>query len=402
MLQARQRAMLFAAACAGMFIFGVVLALLGTLFGLPAMRERLGVNLAQQGDLFLLLYAGVCFSTVAVGPLIDRFGNKLVLLLSAVLVALALLEFAAARSMLAAVVASLVMGVGGGGLNTSCNVLTSELYEGKRGPMLNLLGIFYGFGALFIPLLAAVITNLLPMPELLLFTAILPAIAVVAYAVLPFPPAREGHGMAWKEIVEVVRYPGLLLFGILLFMESGNEAVLAGWTSTYLGAAGAAARIATWILAGYWAGLMLGRFSATRLLRRFRDVQLVLLSALGSIAGCAILLGGRSVGLLAAAVFFTGSAFSAIYPTTLAMIGDRYRRFAGTVFGVLFALGLAGGAGFPWAVGHISQAHTVRTGMALPVAGACAVAATVMLIKHRQDGKTGVPASGRSNPVAGS
>ena len=63
MLQARQRAMLFAAACAGMFIFGVVLALLGTLFGLPAMRERLGVNLAQQGDLFLLLYAGVCFST---------------------------------------------------------------------------------------------------------------------------------------------------------------------------------------------------------------------------------------------------------------------------------------------------------------------------------------------------
>lgn len=208
--------------------------------------------------------------------------------------------------------------------------------------------------------------------------------------------------MAWKEIVEVVRYPGLLLFGILLFMESGNEAVLAGWTSTYLGAAGAAARIATWILAGYWAGLMLGRFSATRLLRRFRDVQLVLLSALGSIAGCAILLGGRSVGLLAAAVFFTGFAFSAIYPTTLAMIGDRYRRFAGTVFGVLFALGLAGGAVFPWAVGHISQAHTVRTGMALPVAGACAVAATVMLIKHRQDGKTGVPASGRSNPVAGS
>ncbi len=383
MLEGRQRARLFAAACAGMFIFGLVLALLGTLFGLPAMRERLGVDLAQQGDLFLLLFAGVCFATVAVGPLIDRFGNKLVLLVSAVLVTVALVEFAAAKSMLAAVIAALVIGLGGGGLNTSCNVLTSELYGGNRGRMLNLLGIFYGFGALFVPLLAASITSLLPMSRLLLVTAVLPAIGAVAYAVLPFPPAREGHGMTWREILEVVRYPGLLLFGIALFVESGNEAVLAGWTSTYLGEAGARAQLATWILAGYWAGLMLGRLTATRLLRYFRDVQLVLLSALGSMAGCAILLGARSVPLLAAAVFFVGFAFSAIYPTTLAMIGDRYQRYAGTVFGVLFAMGLAGGAVFPWAVGQISEARTVRTGMVIPLAGACAVAAAVVVIKHR-------------------
>jgi fucose permease len=382
----RQRAWLFAAACAGMFIFGVVLALLGTLFGLPAMRDRLGVNLAQQGDLFLLLFAGVCFATVAVGPLIDRFGNKLVLLVSAVLVTLALLEIAAARSMLSAAIASLVIGLGGGGLNTACNVLTSELYEGNRGPMLNLLGIFYGFGALFIPLLAAGITGLLPMPKLLLFTAVLPAIGAIGYATLSFPPAREGHGMSWREVVEVVRYPGLLLFGFLMFVESGNEAVLAGWTSTYVGEAGAAAQLATWILAGYWAGLMLGRLSATRLLRYFRDVQLVLLSALGAMAGCALLLGARSVPLLGGAVFFIGFACSAIYPTTLAMIGDRYQRYAGTVFGVLFAIGLAGGAVFPWAVGQISEVRSVRTGMVVPLAGACAVAMIVLIIRRRLSG----------------
>ena len=383
MLQGRQRARLFAAACGGMFIFGLVLALLGTLFGLPLMRERLGVNLAQQGDLFLLLFAGVCFATVAVGPLIDRFGNKLVLLVSAVLVTVALVEFAAAKSMLAATIASLVLGLGGGGLNTSCNVLTSELYEGNRGPMLNLLGIFYGFGALFIPLLAASITSWLPMPELLTITAVLPAIGAILYALLPFPSAREGHGMSWREILEVVRYPGLLLFGVALFLESGNEAVLAGWTSTYLGEAGATAGLATWVLAWYWAGLMLGRLTASRLLRHFRDVQLVLLSALASMAGCAVLLGSESITVLAIVVFLTGFAFSPIYPTTLAMIGDRYKRYAGTVFGVLFALGLAGGAVFPWAVGQISQARSVRTGMVLPLAGACGVAATVVAIKHR-------------------
>jgi fucose permease len=249
--------------------------------------------------------------------------------------------------------------------------------------MLNLLGIFYGFGALFIPLLAASITKLLPMPELLLCTAVLPAIAVVAYAVLPFPPAREGHGMSWREILEVVRYPGLLLFGLLLFIESGNEAVLAGWTSTYVGKAGAAAQLATWILAGYWAGLMLGRFCATRLLRHFRDVQLVLRCTFGAMVGCAVLLGVRSVPALAAVVVFTGFAQSAIFPTTLAMIGDRYQRYAATAFGVLFAIGLAGGAVFPWAVGQISEASSVRAGMVLLLVGACAVVATALVIKHR-------------------
>jgi fucose permease len=128
---------------------------------------------------------------------------------------------------------------------------------------------------------------------------------------------------------------------------------------------------------------MLGRFCATRLLRHFRDVQLVLRCTFGAMVGCAVLLGVRSVPALAAVVVFTGFAQSAIFPTTLAMIGDRYQRYAATAFGVLFAIGLAGGAVFPWAVGQISEASSVRAGMVLLLVGACAVVATALVIKHR-------------------
>src|SRR5512140_742632 len=90
-----KRAHLFISACAGMFLFGIALVLLGTLFGLPAMRERLELNtLVRQGDLQTLLLFGVLVSTVLVGPLMDRFGHKLVLALSAALVAVALGGFA--------------------------------------------------------------------------------------------------------------------------------------------------------------------------------------------------------------------------------------------------------------------------------------------------------------------
>src|SRR6266446_5928808 len=67
---------LFIAASAGMFVFGNTLAILGVLFGLPAMRGRIHADLAQQGDVFLMLYLGIFVSTIIVGPIIDSFRSE--------------------------------------------------------------------------------------------------------------------------------------------------------------------------------------------------------------------------------------------------------------------------------------------------------------------------------------
>src|ERR1700752_1369249 len=129
--------------------------MLGTIFGLPEMRARLHVDLAQQGDVFLALYAGVFIATVIVGPVIDRFGNKVVLTASAGLVSIALVLLSAAESCAAAVVAAFLLGFGGGGLNIGANALVADLYTDERGAMLNIVGIPFGVGALLVPLLAA-------------------------------------------------------------------------------------------------------------------------------------------------------------------------------------------------------------------------------------------------------
>lgn len=378
------RRRLFSAACAGMFVFGIVMALLGTLFGLPAVRARLGVNLAQQGDIFFLLYAGLLLATIVVGPLLDRFGHRVVLLFSAVLVALALLALRWAHGFLAGAIPAFVLGLGGGGINTSANAFVSELYGEERGAMLNLLGVFYGVGALFIPLLAASLTAHFSYEELLLVGAILAIVCVLAYGLLHFPPAREAQGFSLREAVEVVRYPGIMLFALLLFFQAGNEAAIGGWTSSYAGARGAGVRTATWLLSVYWAMLMAGRVLSARLLRSVRKPRLVLLSGAGALAGCLILLLAPSIPVLAAGVVLTGLSFAGIFPTTLAIVGDRYQRFAGTLFGVLFSAALVGGMTFPWAIGHLSQDFGMRSGMVLPVAGAAMICALMMIITVRE------------------
>jgi fucose permease len=369
------RTQLFWGACAAMFVFGIVLAILGTIFGLPEMRERLHVDLAQQGNVFLALFSGVFLSTVMVGPVIDSFGNKLVLTSSAMLVTLALALLSAAGSFASAAVAAFILGFGGGGLNTAANALVADLYADARGAMLNIVGTFFGVGALFVPFLAASIGGRFTIPQLLLGTAALAAACAAAYLVLRFPPPEDGAGFSILASLKAARNPGVLLFASLLFVQSGNESAIGGWTSTYVGAMGSPPRTATTILAGYWAALMIGRLGAARALRRISKPRLLLLSGIGSAAGCAVLVAWPSVPTMFAGAVITGFSHAAIYPTTLAIAADRYQRLAGTIFGLLFAVGLIGGMLFPWSIGHLSPSLGLRVAMVLPLVGGAVVAA---------------------------
>ena len=379
-----RRGVLFGGAATGIFVFGIVMAVLGTLFGLPEMRAHLRIDLAQQGNVFLLLFLGIFLATLVAGPVIDAIGNKLILVVSSLLVALGMAGFAYAHSFAGAALPAVLLGLGGGGLNTSTNVLVSDLYGEKRGPMLNMLGIFYGIGALCIPLLAAVLAGHFPIASQLLICSGLAAACAVLFLVLRFPAASAAQSFSWREALGVAKYPGVLALGFLLFCQSGNEASISGWTSTYVGEAGLGARTATLILAGYWAALMAGRLMVARLLKFVGKEQLVLASGVGALVGAGILLTNRSEAMLVAGVLVIGLSYAGVFPTTLAIAGDAYRKMAGTIFGLLFAIALLGGMSFPWAVGQISQSLGVRYGMVVPLAGAAGICVLAWVISRRE------------------
>lgn len=376
------RTRLFFAACAGMFLFGVALVLLGTLFGLPTMRERLGLtDLVRQGNLQSLLLFGVLVSTVFVGPLIDRFGHKAVLSVSAFMVAIGLAGLARADGYSSAQGLCLLLGLGGGGLNMATNVLVSDIFDEDRGPKLNQLGVFFGVGALLLPFVTAWVERAIV--QLMLGTAVLSAFAAAAYAYLKFPNAREGQSASILDCLKAVRYPGVLLFGLLLFFESGNESAMTGWMSTWARNIGASVRAATLLLALFQGGMMLGRLLAAPVLRRVSNAQMVFGSALSSAAAIVILLFARSIPVMTVGAAAAGLAFAAIYPTVLAIAGDRYQRYAATVFGIMFTIALTGGMAYPWAIGHVSQTYGVRAGMWFPLVGMLIITAIFGIIQAR-------------------
>jgi MFS transporter, FHS family, glucose/mannose:H+ symporter len=392
---ARQK-MLFASACAGILAFGIVLAVLGTVFGMPGMRTRLHIDLAQQGDLFFLLYVGILLASLVVGPVTDHSGHKLVLFVSSLLVSIGMISFSAAHSMTTAGAAAILLGLGGGGLNTCTSALVSDLYGDRRGPMLNVLGIFFGIGALCIPLLAASLEGHFTIVQLLILCSVLSGLCALAYAVLGFPAPTPVHAFSWRETLRVARYSGIWLIGLLLFFESGSEASVSGWTSTYANTSGFSSSIAIFVLACYWSALMFGRILAASLLRVMKKAYLVLASALLSLIGCGILLSAQSLPWLSIGVALIGFSHGPIFPTALAIAGDRYSAVAGTVFGLLFSIALVGGMTFPWAVGQISQQFSVRSGMIVPLLGAFGICCASAILVRQSHSASVSKAGGRT------
>jgi len=149
------------------------------------------------------------------------------------------------------------------------------------------------------------------------------------------------------------------------------------------------AQTATFILAGYWAAVMLGRLLVARLLRSVSKEQLVLCSGIGAFLGAVILLANRSLQMLIVGVLVIGLSYAGIFPTALAIAGDAYQKLAGTVFGLLIAIALVGGMSFPWAIGQISQRWGVRYGMVVPLLGAAGICVlSLRILSTKRNNKT--------------
>jgi fucose permease len=169
----------------------------------------------------------------------------------------------------------------------------------------------------------------------------------------------------------------------LLFFQTGNEAMIGGWVSSYVGHAGWTPRAATAVLAGYWVAVVVGRWIAGRLHGFVPGRWLLVTAGAGSAVGVGWLMAARSFEALAAAVLTTSLALSWVYPTALAIAGDRYRMMAGTVFGALFTLGAVGGMAMPPILGRVSEASGLRVGMTVPLAGAVVVTLLAVLVGFR-------------------
>lgn len=374
------------AAFGGIFLFGIVMALLGAV--LPVVSKPLGLGLDSVGNLFLVLNTVLLAGGLVFGVVVDRFGYKGALTAGPLLVAAALVLIVRAGSPEALGGALVLLGLGGSALNGATNTLVADLHAEPRAKAaaLNRLGVFFASGALFLPLLMGVLLGRLGLEPLLLAAAGLSVLIGLLSATPRYPPAKQPEGLSLRDALDVLRHPFVALLGALLFFQAGSEMLLAGFLTTYLtGETGASIQAASWVLTGYWMALVTARALLGRLLVHVPALTLV--PFMGAGASVALALAAFAPGFLWAAGLFllAALALGGVTPTILGVAGAAVPARTGAVFGLLFSASLMGAMTVPWLTGHLAAAAGLRV---MPLLGAaCLVAVTLLALRARRQSR---------------
>jgi fucose permease len=337
-------------------------------FGATSLRLDIHATIQQQGTIFLTLYVGVLLANLMIGPLVAAFGRKQMLLLSNAMLIAALLSFPHLHSVLTAAAAAIVLGWGGGAMNVAVNALVSDIYPTNRPARLNLLGVFFGFGALCSPLLSGAAKDL-TVERFFDISLIVPVCSLILTCLLRLAPASPPTELAAARHLFRDMRSAITLIAAILFFENGNEAVIASWTSTIILTRGFLPRTATATLTAYWASLMLGRLLAAKFGSRLPRRRFVSGCAVVTVLGCLTFWRATGIAQLCVSVILIGLFSAPIFKTALGAAGDLHKHVAAKLYGPLFAVSLIAAAGAPWIAGHMAQTFTPSTVPLLPLAG---------------------------------
>lgn len=329
--------MLIFAACLAIFIYGMVASMLGTIN--PGLAAKFQLTNVETGYIALAQGIGLVIASVSVGPLLDRKGKKIGLLLGLGLVTVSLVALANARSFAVIAGAMVVLGMGGGIIITGANALGSDVSESKRASVLNFLNVFVGLGGFATPFIAG---NLLggDAVRVAYAAAVLTGATFIVHLFLRIaPPSRAGG----RKAGAVFGVPILYLLATATFLYTACEFGVWNWLAKYLIVRGLPATTAFNILSlGFALGLLLGRVIVAPILIKIPPLTVTIAaSALMALTTFAILRTPAPT-LVGALVFLAGMAMAPVFPTTVAVVGDIFKERSGTAIGFTITCGFSG------------------------------------------------------------
>jgi fucose permease len=309
------------------------------------------------------LFLGSLVAQIAAGPITDKVGQRVVLIVSLLIVAIGITGFTTAKSLPLMLGLVFLTGLGQGGVDLGANLVVSDAYPKNNTSVLNLLHFFFGLGAFFGPALVSLVLTLAGSGLIVHWSA---AGLFVLLAVAAILLRGSDHKKTINQSVmpagtektkSVYATPLVWLVGSLLLVYVGVEYGMGSWATTFMNvttkmpiASGAL------VTSAYWGFLTIGRLVGAIASRKLTRVQLLgsslALALLGGIA-FALLTGTTSPAIIATIVI--GFSFGTVYPTSIAVLTAAYPDQQGKAVGAATAMGSIGGLALPWIAGVLLE-----------------------------------------------
>jgi fucose permease len=365
------------------FGLGIAFIIIGAIS--EELKKDLGITNAEIGTLVLALFLTSTIVQLVIGPLVDKLGHKPLAIAGFLVASASMFLIAAAPSFQVAFAACVLLGIGAMCLNTVGNTLMPVVLFGGSDPARasNFGNAFFGLGLVVTPLLfslAAYKTALLLLGFLLL-------VFLLAALMTTFP--RVSTGYQFSMAFRLLGKGAVLVAALALFCYISLESSMNTWSKPYitemLGGAnqpGAVARAGV-ILSLFGVAMMVGRF-LTSIVKNLTAIGIRLIASMSVIAMASILLMivTRSTALATLAVVVTGLVFAPIFPTIVGVTFAKFEpRLYGSIFGIIFAVGLLGATFVPQIVGSLSMGATIQQSLLIVLAMAAALFVVSLFLK---------------------
>jgi fucose permease len=291
-------------------------------------------------------------------------------------------------------VAVAVVGFGGGIINGGTNALVADVSADGRTAGLSLLGVFFGVGAVGVPFVLGSLLGTFSYSAIIATVGALVAVPFLITAATPFPAPKQAQGFPLAAARRLLRDPVLLLMGLMLFLESGMEITVGGWTATFFkDELHITERRALVYLSLYWFGMMLARLALGSVLKHAAPTRVLLACIATGFVGAATLILARDASLAALGVFLLGVGFAATFPVVLGFVGDRYAELSGTAFSVVIVMALSGGMLLPWLTGVLGATYGLRGSFVIVPAALLLLSVLLAIVASRLGGGRPAPAA---------
>lgn len=351
--------LVFTCACLGMLLFGISLITLGSIAS--PLQEKFQLDSISSGALFSILPFGILAGSLLFGPFSDRYGYKIIFVLSCLSMLAGFQGIAFASSISLLKICIFLFGLGGGVINGATNAVVADISKDNKGANLSLLGIFFALGALGMPFILGMLEKQFSFETIVSSVGYLPLIAAVLFALTKFPEPKQIGEIPFRKGLQLLSDHTLLFIGFFLFCQSSFEGIINNWTTTYL----AEKLSITGSKALYALSLYVVGMAATRLLLGsiFRNVssrKVLAVSFVSLLAGCTLLQVSGSYAVAVSGLIMIGAGLAAGYPVMLGSIGNHYAELSGTAFSIVLTIALLGSIVMNFLMGVVAESYGIH------------------------------------------
>lgn len=350
----RNKTIAFIANFTGILLFGVSMVVIGSL--LPMLKIRFEMTDIAAGSLFSILPVGLLVGSVSFGPIVDKFGYRWVLSVASLFLSLGFFGIAHSDSINSLRASIFFFGLGGGVINGGTSALISDLSEGKSKIInLNWLGMFYGIGAFYMPLILSRIS-----PEV--YTAVIDVVCVISLFValvflsIKYPLTVQKEKISVKLIPGFVKNKLFMAICFYLFFQSAFEAIINNWSvSFFIDKLAVPQNRALMALSVSVLGLIFMRILIGSVLKKWHHSRLVKLSLVLFSLGLICLLLSSSYFVSVLGMFLIGGGLAPGFPVMLGLVGEIFKEVSGTAFSFAMFIGLTGNIIINYLIGVLTE-----------------------------------------------